>query len=428
MAPPPGGPPITTPLVLLAALPDTAPNTAQSLPNFRGSAAFVFDRIVNEGSQPNFGNSAGGLGLGTGDLEKLVLLSPDTTVPHVQWARSRILVRPRNGWRPNTVYRIELLPGLTDLHNNTLKKTSVITFATGGPLPTAWLRGRVIDWASRHGLAGALITATEVDNGNAYRTYADSTGRFALGPLPTSDYLVVALDDKSHNRRLDAPEAWDSTRVRSGRDSVGEIWAFARDTAAPKIQAIERVDSQTIGITMSLPVDPAWRVPADSIRVLLLPDSLNVNPGVAMPGAVYDSLHKPIPKAADTTGRGAGRGAAASGRAAAPPVTSRRGPPPPKPDPPLEKRPALGTRVVVQTRGRLNIGSNYFVQVHGVRMANGVTGTVTRVLALPRPSPADSAKAHADSVAKAKVDSIAKAKGDSTHPPTKPDSGHRARR
>jgi hypothetical protein len=83
---------------------------------------------------------------------------------------------------------------------------------------------------------------------------------------------------------------------------------------------------------------------------------------------------------------------------------------------------------VVQTRGRLNIGSNYFVQVHGVRMANGVTGTVTRVLALPRPSPADSAKAHADSVAKAKVDSIAKAKGDSTHPPTKPDSGHRARR
>ena len=35
-----------------------------------------------------------------------------------RWRRDRITVRPREGWRPNTMYRVELLPGVSDLRNN----------------------------------------------------------------------------------------------------------------------------------------------------------------------------------------------------------------------------------------------------------------------------------------------------------------------
>ena len=74
-------------------------------------------------------------------IERLVILSPSSRVPAVSWKRSRITVHPREGWRPNTVYRVELLPGVADLRNNRSQNGRVITFTTGAPLPTATSAG-----------------------------------------------------------------------------------------------------------------------------------------------------------------------------------------------------------------------------------------------------------------------------------------------
>ena len=105
--PPPGGPPDPAPPRLIA----TRPDSFARLPEFNGSAEFVFDEVVSEGGSPNRGE-------GTGGLEKLVILSPSNRVPEVSWRRNRITVRPSEGWRPNRVYRVELLPGVTDLRSN----------------------------------------------------------------------------------------------------------------------------------------------------------------------------------------------------------------------------------------------------------------------------------------------------------------------
>ena len=98
---PPGGPIDRVPPTLLS----TRPDSLESLPGFKGDVEFRFNEVVSEGGTPNFG-------LGNGDLERLVLVSPSYRVPVVRWKRDRITARPREGWRPNTVYRIELLPGL----------------------------------------------------------------------------------------------------------------------------------------------------------------------------------------------------------------------------------------------------------------------------------------------------------------------------
>ena len=105
--PPPGGPPDRAPPRLIA----TRPDSFARLTAFKGVAEFQFDEVVSEGGSPNRGE-------GTGGLERLVILSPSKRVPEVRWRRNRITVRPQEGWRPNRVYRVELLPGVTDLRNN----------------------------------------------------------------------------------------------------------------------------------------------------------------------------------------------------------------------------------------------------------------------------------------------------------------------
>ncbi|HEV2291870.1 MAG TPA: hypothetical protein VGR60_08505, partial [Gemmatimonadales bacterium] len=74
IAPPPGGPPDLKPPVIVA----TVPESMAVIPDFKGDVEFIFDETVSEGTSPDFG-------LGTGSLEKLVLLSPTTKQPVVRW-------------------------------------------------------------------------------------------------------------------------------------------------------------------------------------------------------------------------------------------------------------------------------------------------------------------------------------------------------
>lgn len=431
MGNPPGGPPDFRAPILLA----TFPESTVVLPGFAGWVEFKFDETVSEGAQPNFG-------LGTGDLERLVLLSPSKSgeVPRVEWHRSRISVRPRHGWRPNTVYRIELTPGLRDLSDggrNEVKLSHVITFATGGSVPSRSIEGRAVDWVSRRFIPSALVEAMLLPDSLVYRSLADSNGRFRIGPLPAGEFLVTVTTDQNRNAVRDPKEAWDSVRIAATSSRVGEVWAFSRDTLPPKLTDAARTDSVNITLTFSMPIDPLLVVPEDSIRVLLLPDSTNttadsssIGPMSALPKAAHDSAYR----ARDEAARDAAAAAAAAkrdtaktdttkadttarpkARAAAPPAVSEKGPADTLPkDEPLEKRLPLGSQLVIRTRGRTELGRSYWIELRGVRTAGGSTGSVTRKLVLPKPPPP--AKAAADSL-KAKRDTL-KPKSDS--PSAKP--------
>ena len=136
--PPPGGPPDNAP----PRLESSSPEPMASLPGFDGEVEFRFNEVISEGGTASQGT-------GMGDLERLVVLSPTSRVPEVRWRRNRITIRPREGWRPNTVYRVELLPGVSDLRNNrSTEAATVVTFTPGGAAPTDTLRGRVWDWAT----------------------------------------------------------------------------------------------------------------------------------------------------------------------------------------------------------------------------------------------------------------------------------------
>ena len=386
MEPPPGGPPDFDPPRLIA----TVPDSLASLPEFRGEVEFQFDEVVSEGGSASQGT-------GTGDLERLVILSPTNRVPAVEWRRSRITVRPDEGWQRDRVYRVELLPGVTDLRRNRSQEGAVVTFTTGAPVPRARLAGLVIDWTSSRPAANALVVATLLPDSLPYRGIADSAGRFTLGPLPDGEYLVSGVVDQNRNLRADGREAFDTARVRVAGDepvAVGELWAFVRDTTPPRISGIRLGDSVAAVIEVSQPLAPGLQLRPTDATVALLPDSTPVPVASILPKPLDDSLNAPPSPPADTAA------AAADTATRRPPVRpGARRPGVPRTEV-LTSRPPLSNQLVVRVARRWSPGARYVITVRGLRTVSGATGEGRGTLVVPeRPAAADSLPSAPDTAA-----------------------------
>ncbi len=429
MEPPPGGPPDLAPPQLVA----TSPETFQTLPDFDGSVEFMFDEVISEGSSPS-------QGAGTGDLERLVILSPTQEVPEVRWRRNRITVRPEEGWQPGRVYRVELLPGVVDLRQNRADTGALVTFSTGAPRPETTFGGTVVDWSTARPAPGALVVATRLPDSLPYRGLADSSGRFTLGPIPSGEYVVHGVLDENRNRLADPREAFDTARV--GRsDTTIQLWAFVHDTAPPRIRTVTAADSLSATVELSQPLHPRQRLEPSAARIWLLPDSTPVRVASILPKPVDDSLHAKRSAPADTAARDTTR------RGGMPRDTTVRDTagarkPPPKPAPsrgarpgargrtgePLTTRPPLASQLVLRPAVPWRPGARYTVEIRGVRNVTGVTGDVVGTLVVPErtardtlTTPGDSLRPAADTAAAR--DSAAKPAPARRPPtPTKPDS------
>jgi hypothetical protein len=387
--PPPGGPPDRAPPRLIA----THPDSFAILRGFKGEAEFQFDEVISEGGTPNRGE-------GTGGLEKLIVLSPTTNVPDVRWRRSRITVRPREGWRPNRVYRVQLLPGVTDLRNNRSEQGAVLTFTTGAPRPQNILQGVVVDWSTSRPAGGALVIAALMPDSLAYRGVADSSGRFSLGPIPAGDYVVSGVLDQNQNFLQDGREAYAVGRIQRGRSEVGELWAFVHDTTALRIQTVTVNDSISATVAFTQKLDPRQRLTPRDVRLRILPDSVPTAVASILPKPLDDSLNHrtarpdtagadtlessdsvPPPRQAPSQRRGAGPGA----RMRTPENET------------LTSRPALFDQLVLRVPRPWRPGSRMVLEIRGLRNVSGVAGNPVGVVAVPekaKPTPKDTARVH----------------------------------
>lgn len=391
--PPPGGPPDFTPPHLLATLPDSLAQLA----NFSGDVEFRFDEVISEGGSPN-------QRLGTGDLEKLVILSPTVRFPQVQWHRTRITVRPDEGWKPNRVYRVELLPGVTDLRRNRSKEGKVLTFTTGAVLPDRTIEGLVVDWTTNRPAPEALVEALLEPDSLPYRALTDSSGHFSFGPLPKGEYLVKGVLDQNHDFRPGEREAFDSVRI-STRDSLtqaGELWTFVHDTVSARVRTVTVADSVSATVEFSQFLDPRQRLDSAAVSLRLLPDSSPVKLVSILPKPIDDSLNAKAPTARDTTAKDTtakdttararpglreivGPGAAARAREEA--------------TKPLTSRPRLSDQLVLRVAEPWKPEAKYEIEMRGVRNVSGVAGDAKGVLAIPKREVRDTLKTAKDSLA-----------------------------
>jgi hypothetical protein len=398
---PPGGPPDFTPPVLR----EIRPDSFAVLPGFRDPVVFGFDEVITERS-PN-------------DLAKLVLISPRHEEIRVTWKRTRLEVRPGDGWRPDAVYRVMLLPGITDLRNNRLPGRPEVVFSTGPEIPDTRIDADVIDWAAGRLAAKGLLEAYPLpitDDSLAYVAQPDSSGVITLTRLPPGDYLLFGVVDENANNRRDRREAFDTLRVRLDSALTGAFWAFVHDTLGPQLREVTRLDSVTTRVTFSQRLDPATEA-ATAVTVRLLPDSTPVPVTAVWTTAVHDSIAKVEAAARDSAQRAAADSAAAGDSVAPPqaeplrpPRDTAAAPPPPLPrmeprpggraqpgEPPdarqtavdtarvaalLRQRPPLRDQVVVRLATPLVPGGRYLFEATAANLT-GATATSRAVLAVP---------------------------------------------
>jgi len=315
--------------------------------------------------------------------------------------RSRGMVSRRQARRPNTAYRITLLPGLVDLRGNVRKEMRTILFSTGPTFPAYSITGRVFDWAAERPAFNAYIEAiSRADTTIVYLAASDTSGQFDAGPLPQGEYLVRALIDQNANRTLDRNEKWDTVSVNViNVRPVVELDAIQRDSMPPLFQNITSIDSVTVRITFDKPIDPFLALQPALIR-LQKPDSSQLEVASVVWQAAYDQAKARAQQVADSLRRAADTTARAA-RPAAPPIPTptpgaagRAPPPPPKPRLPPPDR---GIVVTVSPTTPLVPGT-YVATARGIRNLLGRAKDMTRTFTVSKPTVADSLqRARADS-------------------------------
>jgi hypothetical protein len=264
-AAPPGGPPDVLPPELLRVTPESGDTSVQP----RVMSLF-FDEVVSETPR------------GASDLADLVFISPRSGDVRVDWRRTRLDIRPRNGFRDSTVYTITIGPGIQDLRQNTIDSITTFVFSTRGPIPETAVTGVIFDWPGGRGAGKALVEAISVvDTTLAFITVADSVGRFTLRHVPGGQYLVRGFIDRNNNRRLEYSELWDTVRIPLLDSARVELYAFVHDTMPVRLTDVAVQDTgRRLRLTFDKPLALAQPFLPDQFLVRGLPDStpLEVRP------------------------------------------------------------------------------------------------------------------------------------------------------
>lgn len=371
---PPGGPTVSSFPRVIATLPDTGAVNAK--PN---KVLLRYDDVIGEQANGQ-------------DLNKSVLISPWDGEPRVEWKRTGMTVRPKNGWRANTAYTITILPGVSDFKGKPSPFGYVMRFSTGPTIPKTMVRGVAFDWAQSRAVPRATIQAIDVrDTTVIYVAAADSTGRYELGAMPPGVYRVRAIDEQSPNRTLDAREAWDTATVTITDSARADLYMFVHDTLPVRIAELRSNDSVTINITVDKPLKPGVAIPVTAARIVLS-DSTVIDVVSVMTGEqdrVARATADSILRSRDTTAARLVDPNAPPRRTIDP--TRRRDTLPVLP-PPVSARPAPTTDLVIKVATPLKPGSTYRVTLTGLRNLMDVAGTASRLLIIPKPTPIDSSR------------------------------------
>jgi hypothetical protein len=425
---PPGGPPRTTPPQLIA----TEPESGAVLTAPPHTVQLQFDEVLNErvaGTPPDIGGA--------------VILSPATGPVNVGWHRSRLTVEPKGGFLPGRIYRVQLLPVLSDLRQNRMRVGHTIIFSTGPALPQAALSGSVVDWVGNRAAVGGLVEAVLLPDSLPYRTLADSTGAFSLEGVPPGDYLVYGVLDQNNNRKREPREAFDTMRVALQDSASVELYAFAHDTVGPRLRTAELVDSITVRVVFDRALDPSQTTDTSMVRVSPAEDSTQALPLLhVFTPAQFDSAGKAEAAeraARDTTQRQRAAPPVRLPAAPAPAAGARPGAPPPPLGAPaaqrrdstramkmLARRPAPTDNRILRMASPLVPGSRYVVTVEGIRGLAGAIGGARSIplvvpVLRPRRGAADTLppKARGDTLPPGRPDS-ARARPDTLDSPAKP--------
>jgi hypothetical protein len=396
---PPGGPPDQDPPVIVS----VEPESGAVLERPPGAANVLLSEVVNEriaAQRPDIGGA--------------VILSPARGLVTVSWHRDRIEVKPKEGFRPGRVYRLEIFPVLTDLRQNRMREGRLVVFSTGPAIPASRLSGALVDWPAGRAGAAQLIEAVLLPDSLGYRAATDSTGTFDLPLVPPGEYLVYGVIDQNSDRVRGPREAFDTVRVTLADTASVELFAFTHDTTGPRLRSVESVDSVTVRLVFDRPLDPTLSLDSTMVTVTPQQDSTTL----LRVAGVYTQRGLDSVRAREAPARDTTRAVAAAPSDTAAARVARAGPqgrvtratgeaPAPRADSTrvmhmLARRPPPTDTRFVRLGAPLVPDARYAIVVDGARSLSGIAGAARGQLSVARPrrdstrTPADSTRTPAD--------------------------------
>jgi len=387
VGPPPGGPPDKEPPKIVSVKPDSG----AVVPDFKDEVVIQFDDVIDEMA------GSGGRGGTLSGLERQVLLSPVHGGAKVGWHRTKVTVKPKEGWKKR-VYRLEILPGFVDLRRNRFDSTKTVIFSTGPEIGHARIGGITLKWIEQTILARALIEAVPLPDSAGYLTMADSGGQFNLTNLQPGRYIVYATADENGDRRRSLREAYDSIAVTLDSSTNVALFTFPHDTIPPRPRAASSLDSTTVRVEFTQALDPTVSFDTAHVHVLEMPDSTPVTVAQIFTQRQFDSLTNAARAKADS--------AAAHDTTHAPKIhpAAPAAPPPPPPrgaagaartpaKPPVDtalvrqllaRRPVPSDKIVVRLVRPMKPETRYVVRVEGATNLIGKKGEGLIGFAMPK--------------------------------------------
>ncbi len=365
---PPGGPPDDLEPQVVRVTPDT------NAVNVRAPAVLIhFDEVISERPAAQTGQASSA----EAGLRGLVRVSPSDGREDVIWRRTAIEVRPRRGFRPNTTYRVTILPGVTDLRGNSRRTATEVVFSTGATLQQGSVRGVFFDWAAGRSAPGALVELfLGSDSTFRWVTAADSLGRFTLHDLAPGAYQARAWIDANGDRRLGLREVSDTATLEVADSATVEFYGFIRDTIAPRLEAVETIDSTALRLRFDRAIPVDWDA-AGAVELFATDSTPIALGGALLPLARFDSL------------RVAARADSAAADTADPQAARVAGDTVPADPGPVFGRPKPETTWAIPLAAPLGPGA-YRIRVSGARGLNGATAVIDREFRV-RPPPAPTA-------------------------------------
>ncbi len=378
VARPPGGPERHTPPEIISISVDTNATGVTA-----GKIDVGFDEVVAE--HPT---GVGSTLQGGPTLENVVLVSPRTSPIKVSWHRDHITIEPKGGFKPNTTYRLTLLPGITDIRGNVRREATTLVFSTGPTIQPFSILGQVFDWQAS--APASLATVEAIANAGTkdsltYIGIADSGGRFDVGPLGQGKYLMRGFIDADNNQMIGPLEKWDTVTVEvADHRPVVELLAIQRDTAPIGIQHVDVVDSNgtRLRVTLDKPFDPRTQLLLASVTLERADSSEVPIARVMTDSQATTELARPdTNKSRDTTKRPV-------------PAPGLQAPPSTRPPAPRPSLPPPQLAIVVQLApgAAVKPESTYAITIRGIPNLIGKVRPASYEFRVPKPTAVPAAK------------------------------------
>ncbi|MGI9627053.1 MAG: hypothetical protein ACR2QM_09470 [Longimicrobiales bacterium] len=243
--PPRGGPEDRRPPLVIETEPDTFATVEVGL----RKVVFRFNERISE-------RPAGG------SMDDAVLVSPATGNVRVSSKRDAVEVSLQGGFIPDQVYRITLLPVISDMFGNRLTDPFDLIVSTGAdPIPNV-IAGAVEDRVTGRPLEGARVEAVfgAPDDSVAHWNFTSADGIYSLRYAPTGPYELRVWEDRNRNGELDPSEprspASSGELVAPIDTSFSVVSLIEPDTSAAVLLSVEVVDSATVKFTFDDYLDP----------------------------------------------------------------------------------------------------------------------------------------------------------------------------